>query len=357
MKLKLLLERENNMVYTVSSSEKLRKSAADSETKALLYLMNFHENSDEIHYFVVDFFNDLTGMDRMGGRLWDIQSKGSKNNSPKALGRELVTLYKNFVSNFKFDSYILFVGGVSPTVRVDSTKNIFKIDNIQKNSLKKLKEGLVEEARSKTYINPSDIIDNKIDEFLRNVLFVIDDKEPSDYVKSIIKDHIALIPKNDELTAIFNEIRKIQTDKKNTDPVESITITSIDQSLYYYRHLTSGEIKTLVIGRLINKNPFEKACPVPFIDIYSSFPPESRKDALEECKIAFSRALFNKNCAEEFWILFNETYNKILDYPNKSVEEIFNLIDRNTKQNCPDFDVLSLKYFIATVKEGLQNDN
>lgn len=29
------------MSYTVKSSEKLRKSGADAETKALLYLMNF----------------------------------------------------------------------------------------------------------------------------------------------------------------------------------------------------------------------------------------------------------------------------------------------------------------------------
>src|SRR5699024_9425117 len=198
---------------------------------------------------------------------------------------------------------ILFVGGVSSTVRINSLLNVFKIDNIEAKALKKLKEGLVEEAQLKTYIDPSDISDEKIDEFLNNVLFVIDDKEPSDYVKSIIQNHIALIPTNDELNAIFNEIRKIQSDKKNTSPVEGITITSIDQSLYHYRHLTSGEIKTLVIGRLINKNPFEKGCPIPFIDIYNSFPPESRNDALEECKIAFSRALFNKNCAEEFWVL------------------------------------------------------
>lgn len=345
------------MVYTVSSSEKARKSAADSETKALLYLMNFHENSDEVHYFVVDFFNDLTGMDRMAGRLWDIQSKGAKNNTPKALGRELVTLYKNFVSNFEFESYILFTGGVSSTVRVDSTKNIFKFDDIQEKSQKKLKEGLVEEAKSKTYINSVKITDKKIDKFLNNVLFVVDDKEPSDYIKAIIKDHIALIRSNDELTAIFNEIRKIQSDKKNTIPVENISITSIDQSLYYYRHLTSGEIKTLVIGRLINKNPFEKACPVPFIDIYNRFPPESKNEALEECKLAFSRALFNKNCTEEFWRLFNETYNKIINYPKKNTEEIYNLLDNSIKESCPDFDALSLKYFIATVKEGLTNDN
>ena len=53
------------MSYTVKSSEKTKKTGADYETKALLYLMNFRSDSDEIHYFVVDFFNDLTGMDRM----------------------------------------------------------------------------------------------------------------------------------------------------------------------------------------------------------------------------------------------------------------------------------------------------
>lgn len=48
------------MAYTVKSSERLRPSAADTETKALLYLMNFRDDSDEIFFFVVDFFNDLS---------------------------------------------------------------------------------------------------------------------------------------------------------------------------------------------------------------------------------------------------------------------------------------------------------
>ena len=55
--------------YTVRSSEKTRKSGADGETKALLYLMNFRSDSSEIHYYIVDFFNDLTGMDRFSINL------------------------------------------------------------------------------------------------------------------------------------------------------------------------------------------------------------------------------------------------------------------------------------------------
>ena len=80
----------HSMPYRVQSSEKLRKSGADFETKAMLYLMNFREDSSEIHYFVVDFFNDMTGMDRMAQKLWDVQSKAAKNVSAKGIGRELV---------------------------------------------------------------------------------------------------------------------------------------------------------------------------------------------------------------------------------------------------------------------------
>ena len=86
------------MTYKVSSSEKLRKSGAEAETKALLYLMNFYPDSQDIHYFIVDFFNDLTGMNRTAKILWDLQSKGAKNSSPKSIGKELVTLFKNFIS-------------------------------------------------------------------------------------------------------------------------------------------------------------------------------------------------------------------------------------------------------------------
>lgn len=139
------------MSYTVKSTEKLRKSGADMETKALLYLMNFRDDSDEIHYFVVDFFNDLTGMDRASSKLWDIQSKGASNSSPKSIGKELVTLYKNFISDLTFSYLILFLGGVSNTVRIDSSKNIFGIDNVNSDAITKIVEGLKEESIDKTY--------------------------------------------------------------------------------------------------------------------------------------------------------------------------------------------------------------
>lgn len=118
------------MSYTVCSSEKLRKSGADAETKAMLYLMNFREDSSEMNYFVVDFFNDVTGMDRMGRKLWDVQSKASKKACAKGIGRELVTLFKNYLSEFTFVDYVIFMGGVPDTFRIDSSQNLFDVTNV-----------------------------------------------------------------------------------------------------------------------------------------------------------------------------------------------------------------------------------
>lgn len=344
------------MPYTVKSSEKTRKSGADGETKALLYLMNFRSDSDDIHYFIVDFFNDLTGMDRFSVKLWDLQSKAAKNNSPKAIGKELVTLFKNYLSEFDFSYYILFVGGVSSTLRNDATLNTFDISNITTSAMLKLKEGLKEESKEKGYINNQDITDQNITDFLSKVLFVIDDKEPSEYVKAIIKNHPGIIPEKQILNAIFNELREEQSGKKNSN-VEGITIQTTDEALNYCRHLTNNEIRLFVLQRIINRNPVEKGIPTSFIPIYNTWVPEHQKDMLDECKQALCRALFNKNAANSFWALFESIYNTIIQHPQYDVQQIYLAIDNDTKNASPDFDILSLKYFIAVVKDGVQDDN
>ena len=58
-------------------------------------------------------------MNRTAKKLWDLQSKGAKNSSPKSIGKELVTLFKNYISEIDFDAYILFLGGVTESFRID----------------------------------------------------------------------------------------------------------------------------------------------------------------------------------------------------------------------------------------------
>lgn len=342
------------MAYTVKSSERLRPSAADTETKALLYLMNFRDDSDEIYYFVVDFFNDLTGMSKMSDKLWDLQSKGDKHPSPHAIGTELVTLYKNYVSEFSFDKYILFLGGVSTTVRKDDKQTRFTIDNIKDAALVKLKQGLLEECKEKTYIADEDISEDKIDEFLRQVYFVIDDQSKADYVKKIIKLNPAIIPEEETLVAIFNEIRDVQAGKKNISVVEGITITAPDEALNYGRHLTKTEVRLLVLNRILNQKVVGSGVPGPFVDIYIQFPEEKRKNMLEDCQLDLSRALFNSNCQEDFWKLFENIYYTIVKNPTSNVNELYRKLDMDIMKRCMEFETMSLKYFIAVIKDGIE---
>jgi hypothetical protein len=345
------------MPYTVSSSERTRSSGAEYETKALLYLMNFRDDSDEIHYFVVDFFNDLTGMDRFADSLWDVQSKGSKNNSPAAIGKGLVTLFKNFLCDLDFKYLILFLGGVTPTVRIDKNKDVFSISNIKSTALTKLKEGLKSEAEKKTYIVNSKITDNNIDEFLKKVLFVVDDKTPEEYVRAIIKNHTAIIPEEQILRAIFNEIRNAQSALKNT-PVEGVVIQTSDEVLHFCRHLTNNEIRLMTLNRIINRNPVEKnSVPLSFLSIYNSWATEKQREMLDQCVQTLCKALFNKNAASEFWELFENIYSIIVKNPAYDVQSIYQAIDVDKRKASPDFDAVSLKYFISVVKDGIQNEN
>lgn len=341
------------MPYTVRSSERTQHKASVTETKALLYLMNFQEDSDQIYYFVVDFFNDVTGMDKLARNLWDAQSKGSTGTTPYAIGKELVTLFKNFCSDINFKKYILFVGGVSETIRAEINANIFTLADLSRDLSERIKVGLIGEARDKDYISDADITDEKINPFLEEVIIVIDDKSPAEYVRSIVRINPRLTADDSILTAIFNEIRDKQSGKKNINVVENLTIETCDEALNYCRHLTSTDIRLFTLGRLINRDPFSRGIPVPFIDIYNTFPPERKSEMIEDCKLSMCRALFNKGNADNFWRLFNNIYQVIIENPDFDVLNIYRNLDAEIVDLCFDFDVFALKYFIAIVKEGL----
>lgn len=340
------------MSYTVSSSEKLRKSGADAETKAMLYLMNFHKDSSEMRYFIVDFFNDITGMDRMARKLWDVQSKATKTASAKGIGRELVTLFKNYLSDFSFVDYVIFMGGVPDTFRKDSSINIFDISNVKEKALDSVRKGLIEECEKKEYIENSAITDINIDGFLKVVWFVVDNKQPQDYIREIIKDHPSIIPPDSKLIGIFNEIRNKQSELKNTN-VEGVTINRIDEVLSYGRELKTHEIRLLVLQRILNTDPLSKGMPLSFMELCSKYPEERREMLLSDCQSAMCRALFNNSLAQAYWALFDSVYTSIIQNPDKNIDFIFDSIPEDILDACTDFDTFSVKYFIAKIKEGV----
>ncbi|EAZ87732.1 hypothetical protein AB9L15_00870 [Lysinibacillus fusiformis] len=59
------------MSYVIQATEKNRGIGSEYGTKALLYLMNFRTDSNDISYYIIDFFNDLTGSCNQVSKLWD----------------------------------------------------------------------------------------------------------------------------------------------------------------------------------------------------------------------------------------------------------------------------------------------
>lgn len=123
-----------------------------------------------------------------------------------------------------------------------NSETVFKLSNIQDKAVESLFSGLKDECEKKEYISTKEISDEKLHDFLNNVWFVVDDKEPKEYIIEIIKSHPKIIPQDSVLISIFNEIRNKQSEKKNT-LVEGVVINKIDEVLAYGRHLTNGENK------------------------------------------------------------------------------------------------------------------
>lgn len=61
--------------YIIDSAEKTQKSATEQETRTMLYLMGYLEDSKEIDAFIIDAFNDVTAVNTSKGLYWDSQSK------------------------------------------------------------------------------------------------------------------------------------------------------------------------------------------------------------------------------------------------------------------------------------------
>ena len=132
-----------------------------------------------------------------------------------------------------------------------------------------------------------------------------------------------------------------------------MTLVAPDEALNYGRHLTTTAIRLLVLNRILNQDVIGAKVPHSFIDIYVQFPEEKRKNLLEDCQLDLSRALFNTNCQEDFWKLFENIYQTILENPTDKVEELYRKLDKIIIGRCLDFDVLSLKYFVSVIKDGI----
>ena len=346
------------MAYKITASERTNEKASDTETKALLYLMNFHPRKDDIDFFVIDFFNDVTGTNCLQDEAFDVQAKGKNNMSPKQLGRALVTLFKNYLSDLRFVDYILFVNGISSSSLLKDQKNILRIEDFAPKAQKAIVEGLKAEAKKKTYIQQDLICDDKIENFLQQISFVINDRTKEEYIRAIMQGEQFVIDDSDlYLQKIFDEIRKTQFAKKIPN-VEGITIKYLSDFSKFNKHLSVNEIKLLVLSRLLNKNSLTESVPVSFVNYLASINKNAieQKELIEDCSSKIFLMVYDKNNGSAYWKLFGDIYSLVKSPQciDANIEMIYQLLPREEILAIRHLDRNAVLYFIALVKDSVK---
>ena len=127
------------MTYIFSNTERTNKKASEYETKSLLYLIGQYRNKKEISIAAIDCFNDVTGMSHTGQKLWDIQSKGEANLTPRKLGKHLITLFDNYDSEFVFFEYFFFMPKIHRRYLDNDVDHTYNISSFKKNEAIKIR--------------------------------------------------------------------------------------------------------------------------------------------------------------------------------------------------------------------------
>lgn len=342
--------------YKVTATERNNEKSAEFETRSLFYLLNYHVDRNEIYFFVIDFFNDVSGVDRLGDKIWDIQSKG-KFATGSQLGTCLVTLFKNYISAFsdKFVNFILYVQAIDTKMLIDPSKNSFGISNFTDDKVATIKQGLVDEALSKSYIKEFNISDfdiiQKAESFLKIVHFVVDSKTKAELIKDSINIDSSIYPSESYLDSIFKEIRNTQSSKKNIT-TEGVVINNVSDFTKYSKFIKAGEIALLITSRLINMDlSKDKKIPPSFAAQISKMDEREKSDFIEDCVDGIYRMMFDKNNVVNYWKFFENVWKTVKHNPPLDIEELYSKLDRLLLSSI-QIDMNSIKYFVAMVKDG-----
>ena len=345
-------------MYRIKTSERNNDKATEYETKSLLYLLTKIKGHRSIDLFIIDCFNDVTGVAEGYKDSWDIQSKNVASLTPRKVGIALYTLFANHVSDLSFGHYILFLPPLKDSYVNDVTAEVFQIDNFVTGKTKDVKSGLESEIerRNDADVNTSANL-AKIDAFLSEVIFITDRYNKSEYIKSIIKFKNLSILKDEFLIRIFEEIRAKQAVKKISN-VDGAEVSSIQEAAALGKNITRKEIELLVVNRVIGNDLFSKnGVPLYFIREVSTMDEEDVADLIQECQSQIGKTLFNKNNKKAFWYLLEEIISVIEIDKKQGIRSILSQISAKAKAGVFTMDENALLYLIALVKEGLEHED
>jgi len=340
-------------MYTIKNTEKNNEKASDYETFSLLYLLGFRSDKNDIDLVLVDCFNDVTGTDNNVNRLWDVQSKGHKSNTPLQIGQHLITLYANYLSNFPFSHLILFLETVDSIHVLDGEQRYFGISNFTQKGKDKILEGLRKEADRRGITADVPNAQQSMYEFLGKVDFAICLKDKAVNVKSLVEFKNKELRPRELFENIFNEIRDRQSALKNLN-LENTQLANPSEILEFKKYISKDQVIALVINRLVGIELFDNlSIPIHFSPFTQSLPPEDIRDLIQDCNASICRTFFNKNNKVYVWQLLECIIKQVMGNADSSVNEHYTAIPDDLRKRVPTLDDISTKFFIARVKDGL----
>lgn len=342
-------------MYTVKNSERNNEKATEFETKSLLYMLTKSKDKSDIELFIIDCFNDVTAVSENYTDSWDIQSKGVASLSPARIGKALYTLFDNYVSEIHFGHRILYMPIPNDEYVLDSNAQAFDISNFVEQKKARIRAGLFKEINDRA--DPEVNTENnkgRIDQFLSDVLFVVDRCEKAEYIRAIIQFKNLDRLTDEFLNRIFEEIQAQQATKKIKN-VCGAKVSSIRQMETPEKSMYRKDIELLVVNRVIGNDLFSKhGIPVYFMGELQGIEEDDIPDIIQECQAQISRTLFNKNNKKAFWRLLEDIVSEVTKSKRSNIRTISSRISIVNRLGVHTLDDRSLLYLISLVKEGLR---
>ncbi len=340
------------MSYFFKNTERTREKASDYETFAALFMLGTYSRKNKVEYILIDSFNDISAANKDISEIYDIQSKGYKQISLGNIGRFLYTLLKNYQTDFPFKEFILFLETIDSKY-INTDTRILHFSDFKNEYHKNIINGLYKEIQKREKIEINDLLKKQIDNFLRLVIFVINPSTKAEAVINLIPIKKPANSIDDFYISIFNEIRDMQSAKKNIC-IENKTVNLPSEILQFEKHITKKEINTLLINRIIGVNLFqEKNIPTSLIQYFNfiKLDMNAYEDFILDSCSELSIMFFNKNNKRNIWILFFFVIDIIDNNPNKDINDLLKMIDK-VKIDRAGISIKTVAYLISRIKEG-----
>lgn len=106
------------------------------------------------------------------------------------------------------------------------------------------------------------------------------------------------------------------------------------------------------VGTELFKNNYK---PISYIKEVRGIDNEDIKDLIQENNSNLSRAFFNKNNKRNFWLLLENIIQIVNQNKNHEISVVLSKIDKIHIKRNPPLDENSLLFFIAIIKDGLND--